>query len=432
MLWGDAMKKRIRSYFDAKARELRETDPDGIQVVKVGPPFEVLLYDVQRLKPKPCLTTSFDLRKYLAKDKSRLHKSIESELIATARRLFGCQPIVPPDQLAAARLLAAIGPEWALHVAHYPPALHARILFLADRVPRFRQLVLTYPGLATDALRSAVRACGKHLIGAAEYLTPLLRGNARDIAAELDWPSGTAGILQRLWLPAASFAAVDALKWRLTADDAAGRRARRVLPHCSHITRDAVRVVCNNAAFERVENSAVVELCSQPPDEFRVGTGDWDMLAQLLHAEARFPRLRVRDIRSRAQLQRIYGRHFGGLYPYEVNGLLDRDFPPPPFGSDDPAFQHIEDPLSALAEAVEMGPNCIADLIPRVADRELHIFRILPDAERQIERATLVISEHHVGHDYSIWALYDARTRRNGPISQTTEKAINDFLRRNQ
>ena len=162
------MKKCIRSYFDVKRRELRESDPEGVRIIRVGPPFEAVLYDVQRLKPKRHLTLDFDLRMYFAKDKGKLHKNLKREFVTMTSQLFECEPTGDAEELAAAQLLSELGPEWALHVARYPPALHARILFLADRILRFRQLVLTCPGLAIDALRNAVEMCGnplRHSVG---------------------------------------------------------------------------------------------------------------------------------------------------------------------------------------------------------------------------------------------------------------------------
>jgi hypothetical protein len=72
------------------------------------------------------------------------------------------------------------------------------------------------------------------------------------------------------------------LKRRLSTDDAAGRRARRVLPHCLHITRDAVRVVGDSRVFSHVEKNFVLGLCRRPSGKFKAGTGDWPKLSALL------------------------------------------------------------------------------------------------------------------------------------------------------
>jgi len=264
-----------------------------------------------------------------------------------------------------------------------------------------------------------------------EYLTPLLDGNIRQVAAKLGWPSRTVGILHRLWPPAVTFKALGVVKTRLTADDAAARRARRVLPHCSFITTDVVNIFGNAEAFDRVRNNFLVESCGRRPDPFQNATGDWTMLSQLLHAEARFPRMRVPKLETTRQLQRLYERYFSGLNPCDVDGLLEHEFPDPPFESDDPKFQHVEDVLAALAEAVEMGPSCLPQLIPAVTQGDLCIFRVMPDERRQIERATLVICERPAEDGIIDWVIYDARTRFNQPISKTTREAINKFLQRN-
>lgn len=424
------MKNRIRSYFDVKTRELRESDPEGIRIIRLGPPFEAMLYDVKRLNHKRCLTLRFDLRKYFAKDKDELHKNLKHEVFAMACKIFDGEPVGGTEELAAARLLCELGADWALQVAGFPPPLHARLLFLADRVPRFRQIVLTCPGLAVDALRCAVESCGSQLRGAVEYLTPLLDGNTRQVAAKLGWPAGTVGILQRLWPPAATFKALGLVKSRLTSDDAVARRARRVLPHCSFITTDVVNLLGNAEAWERVKNNFLVESCGRRPDPFQNATGDWTMLSQLLHAEARFPRMRVPRIETTRQLQRLYERYFTALNPRDVDALLGAEFPDPPFESDDPKFQHVEDALAALAEAAEMGPSCLPQLIPSVTVGTFCIFRVMPDQRRGIERATLVICQRPAEGGGVNWAIYDARTRFNQPISKTTEKAIKRFLRR--
>jgi hypothetical protein len=67
--------------------------------------------------------------------------------------------------------------------------------------------------------------------------------------------------------------------------------------------------------------------------------------------------MHVERITSTRHLRRLYKRSFGGLSPREVQELLDYEFPPPPFSSDDPSFQFIDDALGALEESAEMGPN---------------------------------------------------------------------------
>ena len=79
-----------------------------------------------------------------------------------------------------------------------------------------------------------------------------------------------------------------------------------------------------------------------------------------------------------------------------------------------------------------MGPNCIPDLIPAIAEGRLYAYQVLPSEVRQIERATLVIVRCSKKGGEEVWIPEDARTRRNQPIAETTRAAIDEFLCRNQ
>ncbi len=305
------------------------------------------------------------------------------------------------------------------------------ILYLSDRVPRFRQLVQQNVGLAVVVLKAVVRVCGRQLVGAPEYLKTLLVGNNKRIATNLDWPMGTAGVLSRMVPSAATFGAITALQ-RAVWSPNPGRRVKALYPHCRFITRDAVRLASDEEVLERVDNSFVVDLCTKAPREFRAGTGDWEILSNLLQAQRTFPRLRISTIQSTAQLRRLRDQHFPILSHQKVSRLLAYVFQPPPFVSDDPCFHALEDPLSVLQEYAEMGPNCLPSIIPVIAENHQYVYQVLPDAERQIERATLVVYRSRTRDGEVIWIPEDARTRRNQPIAETTRAAITEFLRRNQ
>ncbi len=406
--------------------------PDGIRVVKVGPPFDMVFWGIKCLRPIRRLTAHFNLREYFKRDETELHKALQSDLVRRACQVFDCSPIVEAKALAAAQLLTELDPHWAVHVARFPPALHASILYLADRVPCYRQLVHRCPGLAVDVLRNAVTVCGKQLASADDYLHVFLEGGIKDVAARLDWPTGTMGILKRLWVPAASFKGIDALKKRLSSNDPAGRRARRLLPHCKQITFDAIRVISDPVSFDRVQNSFLIDLCSSAPAGYDAGTGEWKLLSLLLKVGARSPHLRVPSICTTEQLKRLFQRYFAGLSWRTANAIIELKFPRPPFLPDDSCFQFVEGPFEALAEAVEMGPNCLAEMIPEVARGELYILRVLPDSKRRIERASLVICPRATTGGRSVWGFDDARTKHNGPIGESTARAINAFLCRVQ
>lgn len=71
----------------------------AIRIIRLGPPFEAVLYDVQRLKPKRYLTLRFDLRRYFAKDKDELHKNLKHDVFAMACAIFDGGPVGAPKSL---------------------------------------------------------------------------------------------------------------------------------------------------------------------------------------------------------------------------------------------------------------------------------------------------------------------------------------------
>ena len=205
-----------------------------------------------------------------------------------------------------------------------------------------------------------------------------------------------------------------------------------MLAHCTCITRDSVRFVTDIEAFECVENRFLMELSTTAPEGYRAGTGDWEILSNLLQAQKRFPRLHIPTIKTVAQLRRLEDRYFSILDPHRVDNLLEYVFPPQPITSNDRSFHAITDPLSVLAEYTSMGPNCIPELIPMIADGHLYAYRVLPDAERKIERATLVICRRRTQEGRWVWTPYDARAPRNEPLTNRTLAAITEFLCRSQ
>lgn len=419
------------SCFDTRKGEYREATPDGILIIRPGPPFEMLLCDIRRCQPFLDLSVDFNLRRFLHEDTHGLSRVLSSGFYKAACSLFDAEPVATVEELSAARLVHAIGCDWARYVARFPPALHAKILFYGDRSAKFRAMVEGNQGLAVDALRRTDTACGKRLLESTEYLESLLTGGTRAIASKLGWPTGTAGVPCRIWAPAASFQNIERLKTVLCEDSPLRGRRRKVLPHGEHITADAIQFVLDPMALNCVKNCFLVDLCSQVPDGFQPGTGDWEIFSSLLQAQRRFPRVRIPRLQSVAQLRRLGRRYFSLLRPDEITDLLKYEFPPAPIEPDE-SFRAIEDSLSALEEYTVMGPNCLPTLIPEVADGSLYFYQVLCDPKREIERATLVISRYRTNDGEWIWAPMDARTFRNQRVSAATVTAITAFLSRSQ
>jgi hypothetical protein len=67
------MKVGVPAYFfDVGRCEFRESDPDGIRIIRIRFPLGILFLGLERLAPRRRLTARFDLRKYLLKDEYRL------------------------------------------------------------------------------------------------------------------------------------------------------------------------------------------------------------------------------------------------------------------------------------------------------------------------------------------------------------------------
>ena len=375
------------------------------------------------------LLLKFPLRDYVKH--AGLARAITSNFYAVAERLFQLRPCASHSAIHCARFVAALGPDWAGRVASFPTCMHLRLLFLGSVSQRFRELVYRLPGLAVQALEVVTRRCGgKHLTGADVCLRDLLIGSWRCIAVRLGWGTGVISLLSHIWPPAASFENLSAIKSRLSSSAEFRKRALRVLPGCDYITSDILRICVNEAAFRRVNNAFLLSACARPPHAFLPGHGLDVVLANVLNAEKYG--LRVPSIlQSPEQLLRLSEEFPFLTNPKRLNHCLTCAIPRPPFSCDDGLICALSDPKAVLREYAELGPNCSPGLLPSICSGDHYIYQVLPDTQKQVQRAILVVLRQQRGNR-SVWVVYDARTRRNGPISSATRNAITEFLCRMQ